>query len=237
MQPKDLKGSFATLRMTSPNIYILRDDTIIGGTKRRALEILLKQIPVKNILYAGTIMGHGALALAHACQDNNKVVEIFISANGDEPIIQKLKQTNAVLHLCAPFPISTLNEMAITEAAKQNGLALPPAFDMPEFEDAMVEALQQFDSAPYSEIWTCAVTGTLTRALQRAFPDKPFKTVKVVKAACNLGQAEIFFAPEKYHQPAKSPPPYPSCPYTDAKVWQFAQRHAAPNALIWNTAG
>ncbi len=191
----------------------------------------------ERVFYAGTIMGHGALALAHACQDNTKTAEIFISANGDEPIIQKLKQTNAILHLHAPLPVSVLNAMAQEAALKQNGLHLPPAFDMPEFENAMVDALQQFDASPFSEIWTCAVTGTLTRALQRAFPDKPFKTVKVVKSSCDLGRAEIFHAPEKYHQPAKSPPPYPSCPFTDAKVWQFVQSHAAPNALIWNTAG
>lgn len=215
----------------------MRDDIIVGGTKRRALDILLNQIPNVKIFYAGTTMGHGALALAHACQDNNKTAEIFISANGDEPLIQKLKQANAVLYLHPPLPISTLNSMAKAAAQKQNALHLPPAFDRPDFEDAMVEALQQFDASPYSEIWTCAVTGTLTRALQRAFPAKTFKTVKVVKSPCDLGRAEIYQAPEKYHQIAKSPPPYPSCPFTDAKVWQFIQTHAAPDALIWNTAG
>lgn len=217
--------------------FVLRDDLLNGGTKRRALNILLNKIPQSNIFYAGTIMGHGALALAHACQDSKKVAEIFISANGNEPMIQKLQQTNAILHLHLPLPISILNGLAESAAEKQNAIHLPPAFNMPAFEDCMIASLQNFDDSPYSEIWTCAVTGTLTRALQKAFPQKIFKTVKVVKADCDLGKSEIFQASEKYHQLAKSPPPYSSCPFTDAKVWQLVKKHAANNALIWNTAG
>lgn len=235
--PLSFEKSFSTLRMAEHSVTILQDNLITGGTKRRALHILLKTIANAHIFYAGTTMGHGALALAHACQDNNKVAEIFISAKGDEPLIQKLKATNAVLHLCPPLPVSKLFDMAKIAATEKNAIAFPPAFDMPEFEDAMAESLQNFDASPYSEIWTCAVTGTLTRALQRAFPEKLFKTVKVVKAQCGLGKSEVFESPEKYHQPAKFPPPYPSCPYTDAKVWQFIQKHAAKDALIWNTAG
>ncbi len=239
----------------------MHDDRIIGGTKRRALNLLLssqaklhsseaegsyKIPPLRSasvamtdelIFYAGTTMGHGALALAHACQDNKKCAHIFISADDENPTIQKLRQTNAKIYLHPPMPVSKLNEMAMAEAKRQNAIHFPPAFDMPEFEDAMVIALKDFDASPYSEIWTCAVTGTLTRALQRAFPDKAFKTVKVVKAECDLGKSEIFFAPEKYHQIAKNQPPYPSCPHTDAKVWQYVVQNARPNALIWNTAG
>lgn len=236
-RPKDIMGSFSTLRMAEHSITILHDNLIIGGTKRRALHRLLKTIPSEHIFYAGTTMGHGALALAHACQDNDKVAEIFMCARGDENILQKLKKTNAVLHLRPPLPISVLHDMAQDAAQKQGGLCLPPAFNMPEFQDALVAALKDFGTSPYSEIWTCAVTGTLTRALQRAFPDMPFKTVKVVKAECDLGRSEVFDAPEKYHIVAKSPPPYPSCPYTDAKIWQFLENHAKPDALIWNTAG
>ena len=65
----------------------------------------------------------------------------------------------------------------------------------------------------------------------------PFHTVKVVKSLCELGHGTVYQAPEKYHQAARVKPPYPSCPYNDAKIWQFTIPHAAPDALIWNTAG
>ncbi len=175
-------------------------------------------------------MGHGALALAHACQDNNKQAHIYICGDENNPMIQKIRKTGAQIHIEPPCPITALYE-TVKQAAK-DAIIFPPGFDMPEFETAMVAALQNFDASPYSQIWTCAVTGILTRALKRAFADKVFKTVAVAKTTPG-----DFHAPEKYHQSAKSPPPYPSCPYTDAKVWQFAIDHAQDGTLIWNTAG
>jgi hypothetical protein len=210
---------------------VQRDDLIPGGTKRRGLDVLLKKLSAPTVFYAGTTMGHGALALAHAAQDNGKHAEIFISGRDDDSMVQKLRATNAVLHLCDPLPIAALYNLA---RGKSNGAAVfPPGFDMPEFEAALAESLSDFDVTPYSEIWTVSVTGTLTRAFKCAFPGKIFKTVSVVKD----GGPCDFTAPEKYHKPAKAPPPYPSCPYTDAKLWQFASKYAAPDALIWNTAG
>lgn len=206
---------------------IQRDDLIAGGTKRRALQILLQNINERRISYAGTTMGHGALALAHACEDVGKQAEIFICADNDNEMVRKIRKTNAIIHLEAPAPISTLHQIA-----QSSGYTLPPGFDLPEFDAALVEAMKGYDVSGYSEIWTCSVSGTLTRALQKAFPHKVFKIVCVVKS----GKGD-FTAPEKYHQPAKSPPPFPSCPYTDAKIWQFALEHAADDALLWNTAG
>jgi hypothetical protein len=213
----------------------LRDDRITGGTKRRGLSLLLSssfgQKPMEKIYYAGTTMGHGALALAHACKDNGKIAEIFICADSADPMIEKLRNAGAHVHIRPPMPVTSLYALTVEEAKGQT--VFPPGFDMPEFETALAESLSVFDVSPYSEIWAVSVTGTLTRALKRAFPDKPFKTASVVKS----GAPCDFTAPEKYHQPAKSPPPYPSCPYTDAKLWQFAVERAAPDALIWNTAG
>lgn len=211
-------------------ITVLRDDLIVGGTKRRGLSLLLSKMPPQKIYYAGTTMGHGALALSQACQDNGMEAEIFICGSEDDPMIAKIRAAGAAVHIRPPMPVATLHAQAISAADGQT--VFPPGFDMPAFESALAESLLPFDAAPYSEIWTISVTGTLTSALKRAFLDNTFKTVSVVKS----GKGD-FTAPEKYHRPAKTPPPYPSCPYTDAKLWQFAQKHAATGALLWNTAG
>lgn len=217
---------------------ILRDDLIAGGTKRRALTILLNDIPQQHVVYAGTLMGHGALALAHAAKDHGKTAHIFVATDDiDHPMLHKLQAAGALLHLEEPQPIADLYALAERWQNANDAHLFPPGFDAPEFEAALVTALHRLDLSSHSEIWTCAVTGTLTRALQKAFPDKVFKTVKVVKAECDLGKAAIYQAAEKYHQPALQAPPYPSCPFTDAKIWAFAMDKAAPGALIWNTAG
>jgi hypothetical protein len=212
------------------NLFVLRDDLLSGGTKRRGLDILLGSLAAENTFYAGTTMGHGALALAHACTDHGKTAHIYVCGENDHPMIQKLRAAGAHLHLQPPMPITDLYDVA--KVAAKSETVFPPGFDMPEFEEAIAQSLREFNAAPYPEIWTVSVTGTLTGALKRAFPDKIFKTVSVVKSG-----AGDFQAPEKYHQAAKTPPPYPACPYTDAKIWQFAREQAAPGALLWNTAG
>ena len=217
-------------------MHIHRDDLLEGGTKRRALRLMLSGVSTQDVFYAGTVMGHGALALAHACREHGKNARIHICGDEGHPMIRKLFDAGAVVYMQPPMTTGALYELALSDA-QQGGIAFPPGFDMPEFEEALVAACRDIELPPFSEIWTVAGTGTLTRALQKAWPGKPFKTVRVVKTPCDLGGAEVFVAPEKYHQPAKSPPPYASCPYTDAKLWQFAEHRAAPDALIWNTAG
>lgn len=214
---------------------ILRDDLVAGGTKRRALELLLKDMNAGHVAYAGTVMGHGALALACACEAAGKEAVIFLSGGEGDPVIERLRQTNAVLRLCPPAPVAALYELAREQAGGMP--VLPPGFGTPAFEEAMVATLGNFPRGDYPELWTTAVTGTLTRALHRAFPDTPLKTVQVVRNSGPLPSDAVYDAPEKYHRAAKNPPPYPACPFTDAKLWQFAAIHARPGALIWNTAG
>lgn len=213
-------------------LHILRDDLLPGGTKRRGLEILLKDMPQTECVYAGTIFGHGALALTLACADHGKRARLFLASNDtDHPMLHRLREAGAVIDVALPHPIARLYEQAEIYARGHGAHLFPLAFDTPDFQAAMVEALRPFDILPYSEIWCSSVSGTLSRALAAAFPRTPLKIVSVV------AEGGHHTAPEKYHRPAQSPPPYPSCPYTDAKIWQFARGTAAEGALIWNTAG
>lgn len=208
-------------------MHIHRDDKIAGGTKRRALDLLVPNIPDHTLSYAGTIFGHGALALAHACEQSGKQARLYLSCNDiNHPIIARIRKTNAVIERCEPLPVEQLyNEIT-------DGFVFPLGFDSPDFREAMLLALRQINLPPHPEIWCCAVSGTLARALRIAYPGTRIRTVSVVKSTPG-----DFHAPEKYHKPAEVPPPYPSCPYTDAKVWRFALEHALPGAVIWNTAG
>lgn len=224
---------FHILPATGTTLHALRDDLLPGGTKRRGLERLLRDMPDTDCAYAGTIFGHGALALALACAEAGKRAHLFLSCNDTaHPMLDRLRDAGADVAVAAPLPVMVLFEQA-GAWAKDNGAHLfPLAFDTPDFHTAMIRALRLLDTSPYPEIWCSSVSGTLARALAAAYPHTPLKTVCVV-----AGEGGNFTAPEKYHRPAQLPPPYPSCPYTDAKVWQFAREHAAPGALIWNTAG
>lgn len=227
-QAGGFNAPFHLSTLDSPHLTILRDDLLPGGTKRRALSTLVRTLP-HHIFYAGTVMGHGALALAYACAEAGRTAQIMIAADDAHPFVQKLRGAGARVYTHRPMPIAALHALAGDAACEYSGggFVFPPGFSTPEFDDALAKALADFDAAPYPEIWVASVTGTLARALKKAHPGKKIITVSVVKN----GEGD-FTAPEKYHQTSKSPPPYPACPYTDAKLWQFATRHAAPGALL-----
>lgn len=213
--------------------HVLRDDLIEGGSKRRALNLLIPSLPHADFVYAGTIFGHGALALALACRDHGRRAHLFLSSNDPKNrMIEKLAEAGADIQIASPLPISELLEQ-VKEFADRTGARLfPLAFDEPAFFEAMTACLRELEVSSYPEIWCARVSGTFARSLTSAYPEKPLRLVSTVTG----GNAE-FFAPEKYHRPAQMPPPYPACPYTDAKLWRFAKEHAKPDSLIWNIAG
>lgn len=86
-----------------------------------------------------------------------------------------------------------------------------------------------------AEVWCAAGSGTLTRALQRAWPQAKHHAVQV-GAKPEAGRATVHVAPETFDQDAKELPPFASCSNYDAKVWRFFRRHATPGALLWNVA-
>jgi hypothetical protein len=99
--------------------------------------------------------------------------------------------------------------------------------------DALAAVASQL-SAP-TEFWSVAGSGTLTRALQAAWPDAAAHAVRI-GADPDAGRATLYHAPEPFERPAKQPPPFPSCDNYDAKAWRFITAHAQPGALFWNVA-
>jgi hypothetical protein len=111
---------------------------------------------------------------------------------------------------------------------------LPLGFDSPEFISEMANVLKESIQTPPSEIWLSVVSGVLARAARLAFPKTQINAVCVAKNHGDLGHATPFIAPEKFYRPAITQPPYPACPFSDAKVWQFAEKQAVSDAFILN---
>jgi hypothetical protein len=89
-----------------------------------------------------------------------------------------------------------------------------------------------------SEIWSVGSSGTLTRGLQMAFPDKDVNVVSVghTMKQNEVGRAKLYRSKYKFTQEVKDKdkPPFPSVPTYDAKAWCVMREHAKPNALFWN---
>jgi hypothetical protein len=104
--------------------------------------------------------------------------------------------------------------------------------DAPEFLAGLADVARALPIKP-AEVWSVAGSGTLTRALQMAWPRARFYAVAVGKEP-DAGRAVVMRAPEAFDQAAREPPPFPSCDNYDAKAWRFMRDQAVDGALFWN---
>ena len=227
------------MRIPSPVIerhgdfYVCRDDLLNGGTKRRALVKYLPKLDSRKFIYAATVFGSGGWALAEACLDLGFDCKIIISDNKYKP--HWTKKFSSQIEWQIPSPIQSLYAFSQKLAAESDAIALPLGFNDPAFKNCLTEALKEINMNP-SEIWMPCVSGTLVKAAQSTWPGAKLNAVCVAKHHGDLGAARKYQAMEKYHQPARNPPPFSSNIFSDAKIWSFAHQFALKDALIWNTS-
>lgn len=210
------------------NFTIIRDDVLPGGTKRRALSKWLPQLKPDHFIYAGSVYGSGGWALAEACRDLGFKYTLALSKSDYRPHWLDLIDGKIIWH--DPQPVDQIYQLY----ADEKGL-LPLGYDDPLFKTCLADVFRETDIDP-SEIWLPCVSGVLLQSAQIAWPDKKINTVCVAKNHGDIGNAIKYQALEKYHQPARNPPPYPANAFSDAKLWQFIQQFALKDALIWNTS-
>lgn len=212
---------------------VVRDDEVPGGTKRRVLPGLLTR--GREYVYASPAYGYAQVALAHACYEVGGRATVF-TAQRREPHARTAEAVQAGAKV-VPVPHGYLNvvQAAARRYCEQRGAELLPfGLDDPRFVELLADVARQVKVRP-KQVWTVAGSGTLTRALQLAWPKADFRAVRVGRPP-DAGRAFLYDAPEKFEQDARDPPPFPSCSNYDAKAWQFVKAHAQPGALFWNVA-
>jgi len=209
---------------------VIREDLYEGGTKRRALLEWLPTLNATHFSYTGSVFGYGAYALALACQDLSFEYSLYISKNKYIPLWAD--KVSAVWS--EPAPLSDLKNIALQE--QPDAYFLEAGFPYDEFEIALVNVFEG-NKPDTKRVWTSVVSGTIVRAMAKAWPDIQIHAVCCAKYHGKLPSNVIpYYAPEKYHQPAKILPPYPSASHTDAKIWQFVEQHGQKGDAIWNLA-
>jgi hypothetical protein len=217
---------------------VVRDDLFEGGTKRRAFRRLIDQIPERELVYAVDYYGAAAYAIALTALDAGKDVMLFyLSPKQETEMFKKATSLPNVKYGIVEGAKTQIeaSKSAIEYANEHGARFLPIGLDFPEFGVKLEEVVKEANIvAP--EIWVMGGSGTLGRALQRAYPDIPVNIVSVGTANFNGGTNKIFIAPEKLDEDAEVKPPYPSSPHYDAKTWRFVLENAKPGAYIWNVA-
>jgi hypothetical protein len=220
------------------DLFVIRDDLLAGGTKRRVAPLLLEDRPA---IYAGPAEGFAQVALAHACHDRGLPLTICVAARAREHRATRLaRAAGAEVVGIRPGYLTVVAARARELAAAHGWQLLPFGLDDPRVHEALRDlardTIAQLPDPP-SEIWSVAGSGVLTRALQAACPSVPAFAVRIGRAlrAGEAGRARLLEAPEQFAQDARRPPPFPSCPNYDAKAWRFLAS-AKPGAVFWNVA-
>ncbi len=213
--------------------FIVRDDLIEGGSKRRVAPLLLGT--AAEYVYASPATGYAQLAVALSCRDAGKRATIFVAQSKElAPLTQQAKDAGAKIEMVKMGFLRNVQDAAaryvrLTEGAK----LLPFGFDHKLIRDGFAAVARSIPMIP-TEVWTVAGSGVLTRSLQLAWPDADFHVVKVGKEDIDTGRAKIYRCERSFSQPAKVKPPFPSAPTYDGKCWEFMLKYASPGAWFWN---
>ena len=104
--------------------------------------------------------------------------------------------------------------------------------------DILAKDIEKDYNINISEIWSVGSSGTLTRGLQMAFPDKDVNVVSVghKMRQHEIGRAKLYLTKYKFMQEVKEEdkPPFPSVPTYDAKAWSIMKKYAKKGSLFWN---
>lgn len=215
---------------------IVRDDYLPGGTKQRGLIPYLLNHFGNEFVYASPAYGYAQIALAISAQIAGKRATVFTAKRKTpHPLTLKAHRLGAKIIQVQNGYLNVVQKRAKDYAQTTGAYYLPFGVNVPDIAEAITAAAQELDINP-PEVWTVSGSGTLTRALQKVWPQARFYTILIGKTGINTGIAKRYYAPESFEQGAKAPPPFPSCKNYDAKAWQFFTQYAGKNALFWNVA-
>lgn len=234
-------------------VIVVRDDLLPGGTKQRAAAVI-GALAGAELVYAGPWNGFAQVALAIACKLHDKRATVFASRD-DYWTSVRARMYGARIEVHGG-PLKELQEAAAAYVDSSPDRALLPfGFDSPEIRAELVERLREatasanfgtadapVDAGHYAgTVWLVAGSGTLVNVLYEVFPAARFTLVQVGKRIwpdqIQSSRTTLHVAPEGFYDDAAEPPPYPYAAKYDAKLWQFARRHAADGDVIWNVAG
>jgi hypothetical protein len=225
-------------------IAVVRDDLLEGGTKLRLATALFEAYPhINEWCYGGGVaFGYAQIALAIACKEHGKKFTMWLARRKElHPYTKKAVEEGANL-IEVKMGMLTVTKARAREyaAEKKDRMEIPMGLDVPVCIEELERVARSLHYHP-KEVWTVAASGTLTRGLQRAWPDAKFYAVQVGHKLTQeeVGRAELLVSPLKFQQYPKKQdmPPFPCVANYEGKAWKFIKERASEGALFWNVGG
>jgi hypothetical protein len=222
-----------------PNIFVVRDDHLAGGTKRCYADQLIRGH--NEVVYASPAYGGAQIAIAHSAKEQQVCATIFV-AKRKKPHA-RTKEAHAAGAKIVQVPngyLSNVKAKAKAYCEATGAHLLPFGLETETAFEAIADRARFVASAvgDLDELWSVAGSGVLTRGLQRGFKVKKTYAVQVGRKLSkrDVGNAHILVCPQAFEDDAKHPPPFPSCSNYDAKAYEPFIRIGTGKRLLWNVA-
>ena len=219
-------------------IKVVRDDSLEGGTKRRAFTIYVKsKQEADEFVYASPRQGYAQLSLAYACKDLGKKCTVTVPKGERYWLTNKAEELGCnIIEVPMGF-LTNIQAKAKKYCLDNDAHLIPFGGDHPIIVRAMCEVAKSLKINP-KEVWTVMSSGVLSRGLQMAWPDAKIYGVQIGHNTTKqeMGRAECYRSKYKFQQECKKDelPPFPSSLTYDSKAWSFIQENATKGALFWN---
>lgn len=228
------------LEKYAPDITVVRDDLLEGGSKLRFLPFLTEG--ASEVVFGGPFCGGAPLALSVLGKHSGQKITLFYARRAILHRRQKIAELNgAKLMFVDPGYMTNVQAKARRYAEGAGALFLPLGFDVPAAEDPFVEFMKgvRRQIGGVDQVWCCAGSGMLARCLGRAFPDSAVHAVAVGLASRHDAQhfgpnVRLHQCAYKFEQETKGSAPFPSCPNYDRKAWEIMILKKRGSVLFFN---
>ncbi len=232
------------------DIYVVREDLLEGGSKRRFIDRYVREEIEKGaeeFVFGGApATGYAPMSLTLQAKHYGADATFFMAKRSLDNLHEYQKKA---LEYGANIQWVNMGMLNVTlsrakkyyeeDTFKRRNfpLGLEDERVIEDIETLAREIREEWKDK-FSEIWTVGSSGTLSRGLQRAFPELEVHVISVghKMSEREIGRAKFYKSPYKFDKPIKpiEAPPFPSAPTYDAKAWPFLKEFAKPNALFWN---
>ncbi len=223
----------------SPGVFVVRDDLLVGGTKRCYADQLIRG--KAEVVYASPAYGGAQIAIAHSARECGASATIFVAKRSTPHprTLEAFKAGAKIVQVPCGY-LTNVQAKAKAYAAATGATLLPFGLETPlAFEAIETRARMASEQVgKLDQVWSVGGSGVLTRGLQRGFDSKAFYVVQVGRElrSPDAGKAKVIVSPLPFEKDAKRLPPFPSCSNYDAKGWEPFSTQGRGRRLFWNVA-
>jgi hypothetical protein len=223
-------------------IYVVRDDMVPGGTKGRFAHLLYED--TDELVYASPPEGGAQTALSLAAKKLGKRLTLFTAARSVlHPRTETAIQNGANVVFVRPGYLNVVQSRAKAYVnAQPEAKLLNFGLASGKLQEAIIRAATQVPFMP-DQVWVAAGSGTICRALRKAWPEAIVHAVQVGHrlTSAEVGGAAILAHPMPFAKPyTKDDIPFDADLHYDAKAYalcrQLTSGYRKGKILFWNCA-